>query len=1061
MLNIYKSNKIEVITELLAKELIINPPFITEKLDVAVPNYFLGKWLWDQITISNQISALYEFKTISSYTEALLTKIFPAIDMGVWNFDSIKWGIIDSFEELNSYKESLPLSNWINKYLNNKKIIDGDIHNLTKKIANNFIEYLIFRPEMIANWHRYELSSRNLFNNLNSNEYWQPILYKLLEKKMPENPSCLFMIDIINNIKKLQNEKNLIPRQIYIISDNNLSRLHVSFYSKLAEFTKVNLYLLSAGDNLWNRINSLEGEVDFSSIESKFNLNSSNIEKIFGKFGANYQKLIEETSNIENIKIINNSIYIDPTFSFTSKKDIPLINQIQKRLIDNSQDDFMINEKDESIIFREHFNQLSQLEYVRNKVIEILEACDDVKYSDIAIVSPQTSLIKPYLRYIFNNELINGQKLPYLFLEENYEDSSNVYNFLLDIIELANEKITLEKIEYFLSKKVNQNIFDFDIAEKNEIILILNEVGFHWGLDTNERLGEEKNTLEWCINRITLGLVYDEEFSLNNSNLKSFTPKNSSLDLNKWVKILVQLKQYINLLRGSFNYSDWVKKIKFILNKIRNFNENFNLDIYEINRILDNYLISSISDQVIVLNVFREILITCINKLNYRNQSYINKILVSDIEKVRLIPRKIIFLINMNSIYYPRLSSNENINLLTKKYLLGDPSSFDREKYFFLELLISCRKQLIVSWVNNDKDNKILDISFPIKELINYLESFLSVKQRKSIIKYFDYEKEEVVNPNNSNFLKSQYSLLNKIDWEEKFYDSKDFKLSELIYWFKAPQLYWLNKKNISPKGIFNHHPDEEYVSNLQKFKLVTKVIQKLEIDNYDIIDELKNLNINEQFLENGIIAPRNSIFTKEKEIQNLLGSLAENLSKDKNIKRVYVKSNSNKEEYFISDNVVIELIHSKLSLKSLSEAWIKLLFISSLEKKITKTKVIFRKENQYKSEILQTPGQLQSKKILEEYINIFKNYSDKCLPLPPESTYKYVEAKMQLKNEKKAFSDKWIGNKTFTKGERDNSVIQMCFGNKKEGDFFFGNDKFDDLSFRLYGPLFEALKNK
>ena len=1061
MLNIYKSNKIEVITELLAKELIISPPFLTEKLDVAVPNYFLGKWLWDQITITNQISALYEFKTISSYTEALLTKIFPAIDMGVWNFDSIKWGIIDSFEELNSYKESLPLSNWINKYLNNKKIIDGDIHNLTKKIANNFIEYLIFRPEMIANWHRYELSSRNLFNNLNSNEYWQPILYKLIEKKMTEKPSCLFMMDIINNIKKIHNEENLIPKQIYIISDNNLSRLHVRFYSKLAEFTKVNLYLLSAGDNLWNRINSFEGEVDFSSIESKFNLNNSNIENIFGKFGANYQKLIEESSNIENIKINNNSIYIDPTFSFTSEKDIPLINQIQKRLIDNSQNDFMINEKDESIIFREHFNQLSQLEYVRNKVIEILETCDDIKYSDIAIVSPQTSLIKPYLRYIFNNELINGQKLPYLFLEENYEDSSNVYNFLLDIIELANKKITLEKIEYFLSKKVNQNIFDFDVAEKNEIILILNEVGFHWGLDTNERLGEEKNTLEWCINRITLGLVYDKEFSLNNSNLKSFTPKNSSLDLNKWVKILVQLKQYINLLRGSFNYSDWVKKIKFILNKIRKFNENFNLDIYEINRILDNYLISSTSDQVIVLNVFREILITCINKLNYRNQSYINKILVSDIEKVRLIPRKIIFLINMNSLYYPRLSSNENINLLTRKYLLGDPSSFDREKYFFLELLISCRKQLIVSWVNNDKDNQILDISFPIKELINYLESFLTVKQRKSIIKYFDYEKEEVVNPNNSNFLKSQYSLLNKIDWEEKFYDSKDFKLSELIYWFKAPQLYWLNKKNISPKGIFNHHPDEEYVSNLQKFKLVTKVIQKLEIDNYDIIDQLKNLDINEQFLENGIIAPRNSIFTKEKEIQNLLGSLVENLSNDKNIKRVYVKSNSNKEEYFISDNVVIELIHSKLSLKSLSEAWIKLLFISSLEKRITKTKVIFRKENQYKSEILQTPGQLQSKKILEEYINIFKNYSDKCLPLPPESTYKYVEAKKLLKNEKKAFSDKWIGNKTFTKGERDYSVIQMCFGNKKEADFFFGNDKFDDLSFRLYGPLFEALKNK
>ena len=53
--------------------------------------------------------------------------------MGLWNFESIKWAIIDSLEELNSFKESFPLGNWINKYLDNKKTIDGDIYNLTKK----------------------------------------------------------------------------------------------------------------------------------------------------------------------------------------------------------------------------------------------------------------------------------------------------------------------------------------------------------------------------------------------------------------------------------------------------------------------------------------------------------------------------------------------------------------------------------------------------------------------------------------------------------------------------------------------------------------------------------------------------------------------------------------------------------------------------------------------------------------------------------------------------------------------------------------------------------------
>jgi len=182
-------------------------------------------------------------------------------------------------------------------------------------------------------------------------------------------------------------------------------------------------------------------------------------------------------------------------------------------------------------------------------------------------------------------------------------------------------------------------------------------------------------------------------------------------------------------------------------------------------------------------------------------------------------------------------------------------------------------------------------------------------------------------------------------------------------------------------------------------------------------------------------------------------------LSQHSKINRIYVKSNANKEEYFITDDTAIELIHSKLSLRHLTEAWMKLLFISSLKKNIKKTKVIFRTENYYKSQIIQLPGAIASNLILEEYINIFKNYSENCFPLPPESAYKYVEAKIKSKYEKKAFTDKWIGNKNFSKGERDNIEMKMCFGNEKEPDFFLGNNNFDQLSYRLYAPLIKALK--
>ncbi|MBO8234065.1 exodeoxyribonuclease V subunit gamma [Prochlorococcus marinus XMU1419] len=1060
MLNLYKSNKIEVISELLAQELKICPPFINEKLEIAVPNYFLGNWLREQITIKNQISALYELKTISSYTESLLTNFFPEIDMGLWNFESIKWGIIDSLEDLNSFKESLPLSNWINKYLDNKKTIDGDIYNLIKKITNNFIDYLIFRPEMIAEWNRYEINSLNLFKNLNSDQFWQPILYKLLENKISEKPACLYMIEVIKNLKKFKDFQNKIPNQIYIISDNNLSKLHINFYSELSKFTKVNLYLLSAGDDLWNRINCFEGKLEFDNKESKFNLNNTNIEKIFGKFGANFQKLIDENIYQEGINLKNNLIYIDPTTKFYEKKDIPLLKQIQKRLIDNNSIEFTVNEKDDSILFCEHFNQNSQLEYLRNKIIEIINSCEDIKYSDIAVLSPQTNQIKPFLRYIFHNELINGEKIPYFFIDEENHDSPDIYKFLIDITEIVNEKITLEKLDYILSKKVTQNIFGFNITEKDEIIFLLTQVGFHWGLDANERLGEEKNSLEWCINRITLGLIYDKEVNLSNFNLKPFSSKNISLDLNKWLKILLQLKKYINLLRGSFPFSGWVEKIKIILKNIADFNENFNLEISEINRIIDNYAaIPLISDDVILLNVFREILISSINKAKFQSKSPINKILVSGIENARHISHKVIFLIDMNSVYYPKLSKNANFNILNNKYHLGDPSVYEREKYSFLELLIASRDKFIVNWVKKDKNNKKLDISFPIKELIYFFDSFLNQGQKELIIKDSDLIKKEKIDLDSSKLIKRNYSLVEDIDWNEKKFDIKNYKLSELIYWFKTPQKYWLNKKNISPKEIFIHHPDEENISNLQKSQIIKGIIKELEIDNHNIIDDLKNLNINDQLVENGIIMPKNSIFIKEKEIKDLLESLSISLSQHNQINRIYVKSNANKEEYFIADDTVIELIHSKLSLSRLTEVWIKSLFISSLKKNIKKTKVIFRTENNYKSQIIQSPGTIASNLILEEYVNIFKNYSEKCFPLPPESSYKYVEAKIKSKNEKKAFTDRWIGNKSFSKGERDNIEMKLCFGNEKEPDFFLRNNNFDKLSFRLYAPLINALK--
>ena len=70
-------------------------------------------------------------------------------------------------------------------------------------------------------------------------------------------------------------------------------------------------------------------------------------------------------------------------------------------------------------------------------------------------------------------------------------------------------------------------------------------------------------------------------------------------------------------------------------------------------------------------------------------------------------------------------------------------------------MLIACRDKFIVSWVKNDKNNKKLDVSFPIKELISFFDSFLNKDQRRLIIKDSDLNKKEIIDLDSSMIIKS------------------------------------------------------------------------------------------------------------------------------------------------------------------------------------------------------------------------------------------------------------------------------------------------------------------
>ncbi len=1052
MLNIYKTNKIELISEVLAKEILINPPFITDRLKISIQNYFLSKWIKDQITLKNDINALCEFQTLAEYTEELVRNLYKDQKVKSWNFESIKWSIVESFEELGQFKESWPLINWINKFIKNKKILDSEIYALILRITKVFSDYILYRPEMIEKWHNTDLKNSNLFSGLNNDQYWQPILFKLIERKL-NKPTCIFMREIINDINNLKNSLKIkIPKNIYIVASNNLSKLQISFYSKLSELTNVNIYLLSPGHNLWDRINIEDGAISLDSYNKKQYLLNESIESIFCKFIANFEKLIEETTFNEEIKVNIQLPFIDPTINLKKNHKPPLLHQIQKSLIHNNNQNLNIENNDKSIFFKRSKNILSELENIKNEIKSICTSNKGINYCDILVVTNQINILKPYLKFVFNSD----ERIPYFLSIQNYKESSPIYNLLKIFIEIANKKITINEIRELLSENTLQSIYNFNNAEREELLSYLIDSGFHWGISRKERLGEYKNSLDWCIKRFTLGQIYSGDFYIKKTDINSYSPNNPSIDINKWILILNEIVRIIKSLRSTNSFGNWISIFRNIFHNDLIQNQKFNDEINNLFKILEDISTIINSEVILDLNVLNEILNTYINNQTSNLDRRKNEVLISTIEDSRLLPHKIIFLMGMNQEIYPKTIVKDKINILNNEYRFGDPSLIDKEKYFFLELLLSCREKFIISWSNYDFENNVLEISSPIRKLINLLKNQIDIKHQDNFITDMEINKSQNKMISNKS-LNPNEGLIKSLQFKNEDTQNKKYRLSELIKWFKSPQLYWLRQRNIFPKKKFIHNPSDEKISNYEKYKLLNNLLMDIDLGETDYKIKLNELKIKEMIISNGIISPKNNIYINELEVRKLIQSLIYNFKDFNNIQRKYIKSESNKLEYFKCDNKIIELIHSNINFQKRSETWIKLLYISTLDKDINKAQIIYRKNNIYNVEILNAPCKSDAIRLIDQYLNIYHNSLEYCLPLPPESSYKYILSFMKNKNYEKAFIDEWIGNKNFNLGERDKPEMQLCYGYEKDPNFFLNDEYFQELSIQLYKPLIES----
>ncbi len=155
---------------------------------------------------------------------------------------------------------------------------------------------------------------------------------------------------------------------------------------------------------------------------------------------------------------------------------------------------------------------------MRDRLLQLLAADPALEPRDILVMTPDIDGFAPLVASVFGDVEATGVDLPWRLTDRSQQEGAGLGSTLLLLLELAGARLTATGLETLLGCRPLLERFGLQEREAVRLVTALQEAGFRWGLDGNERRpaglvpegadGEDAcHSLAWAIDRLLLGLV--------------------------------------------------------------------------------------------------------------------------------------------------------------------------------------------------------------------------------------------------------------------------------------------------------------------------------------------------------------------------------------------------------------------------------------------------------------------------------------------------------------------------------------------------------------------------
>ncbi|NZC95257.1 exodeoxyribonuclease V subunit gamma [Escherichia coli] len=755
MLRVYHSNRLDVLEalmEFIVERERLDDPFEPEM--ILVQSTGMAQWL--QMTLSQKfgIAANIDFPLPASFIWDMFVRVLPEIPKeSAFNKQSMSWKLMTLLPQLLEREDFTLLRHYLTDDSDKRKLFQ-----LSSKAADLFDQYLVYRPDWLAQW---EIG--HLVEGLGEAQAWQAPLWKALveytdELGQPRWHRANLYQRFIETLESATTCPPGLPSRVFICGISALPPVYLQALQALGKHIEIHLLFTNPCRYYWGDIKdpaylakllTRQRRHSFEDRELPLFRDSENAGQLFnsdgeqdvgnpllaswGKLGRDYIYLLSDLESSQEL-----DAFVDVTPDNLLHNIQSDILELENRAVagvnieefSRSDNKRPLDPLDSSITFHVCHSPQREVEVLHDRLLAMLEEDPTLTPRDIIVMVADIDSYSPFIQAVFGSAPAD-RYLPYAISDRRARQSHPVLEAFISLLSLPDSRFVSEDVLALLDVPVLAARFDITEEGLRYLRQWVNESGIRWGIDDDnvrelELPATGQHTWRFGLTRMLLGyamesaqgewqsvLPYDESSGL----IAELVGHLSSLlmQLNIWRRGLAQerpLEEWLPVCRDMLN--------AFFLPDAET-EAAMTLIEQQWQAIIAEGLGAQYGDAV-PLSLLRDELAQRLDQERISQRFLAGPVNICTLMPMRSIPFKVVCLLGMNDGVYPRQLAPLGFDLMSQKPKRGDRSRRDDDRYLFLEALISAQQKLYISYIGRSiQDNSERFPSVLVQELIDYI----------------------------------------------------------------------------------------------------------------------------------------------------------------------------------------------------------------------------------------------------------------------------------------------------------------------------------------------------